>query len=63
MTAMENKAYGKVEVAALGWMTSFPTSLGVDSLASWVVKGVAHATVGGGEERTWSIHSSTCCKM
>lgn len=58
MTAMENKACGKEVGVARGWTISSPTSLAVDFLDSWVVRGVAPGTEDGGEERTWSIHSS-----
>jgi len=54
---MENKVCGKEVGAAQGWTTSSPTYLVVDSLASWVARGVALAMEVGGEERTWSIHS------
>ena len=57
MIAMENKACGKEAGVAQEWTTSSPTSLAVDSLASWV-RGVALGMEAGGEERTWSIHSS-----
>lgn len=58
MTAMENKACGKEVGVAQGWMISSPTSLVVDSLVSWVARGVAPGMEAGGEERTWSTHSS-----
>lgn len=58
MTAMENKACGKEVEVAQGWTISSPTSLAVDSLDSWVARGVAPGMEVGGEERTWSIHSS-----
>lgn len=56
MTAMENKACGKEVGVAQGWMISSPTSLVVDSLVSWVARGVAPGMEAGGEERTWSTH-------
>lgn len=58
MTAMENKACGKEAGVDQEWMISSPTSLAVDSLDSWVARGVAPGMGVGGEERTWSIHSS-----
>lgn len=58
MIAMENKACGKVEGVAQGWTISSPTSLEVDSLASWVDRAVDPGMEVGGEEKTWSIHSS-----
>ncbi|MEQ2312557.1 hypothetical protein AMECASPLE_032272 [Ameca splendens] len=55
---MENKVCGKEAEVALGWTTSSPTSLVVDSLASWVDKEAAPEMGVEGEARTWSIHSS-----
>lgn len=58
MIAMENKVCGKEVGVAQGWTISSPISLAVDSLDSWVARGVAPETEVGGEERTWSTHSS-----
>lgn len=58
MTAMENKACGKEAGAARGWTTSSPTSLEEDFLDSWEDRAVAQGMEVGGEERTWSTHSS-----
>lgn len=58
MTAMGNKACGKEVGAAQGWTISSPTSLVVDSLASWVVRGVVPGMEVEGEEMTWSTHLS-----
>lgn len=58
MIAMENKACGKEVGVALGWMIFSPTSSAVDFLDSWVARVVAPGMEVGGEERTWSIHSS-----
>lgn len=58
MTAAENKACGKEAGEVLGWKTSSPTSLVVDSLASWGDKEADQGTEGEGGARTWSIHSS-----
>lgn len=58
MIAMENRACGKEVEVAQGWMTSSPTSLVVDSLVSWVARGVAPGMEVEGEEKTWSTHSS-----
>lgn len=55
---MENKACEKVAGVAQGWTISSPTSLEVDSLASWVDRAVDPGMEVGGEEKTWSIHSS-----
>lgn len=43
---------------AQGWTISSPTFLVVDSLDSWVARGVAPGMEVGGEERTWFTHSS-----
>lgn len=56
MTVMENRACGKVVDVALGWMTSSPTSLVVDSLDLWVATGVAPGMGVEGEEKTWFTH-------
>jgi len=58
MTAMGNKACGKEVGVAREWTTSSPTSLAVDFLDSWEARGVVQGMEVGGEERTWSIHSS-----
>lgn len=58
MIAMENRACGKEVEVAQEWTTSSPTSLVEDSLVSWVGRGVAPEMAVGGEERTWSTHSS-----
>lgn len=57
MIDMENRACGKVAVAALGWMTSSLTSLVVvDSLDLWVATEVAPGMGAEGEEKTWFTH-------
>lgn len=58
MTAMESKVCGKEVEVDQGWTISSPTSLGVDSLDSWVARGVVPGTAVEGEERTWFTHSS-----
>lgn len=58
MTAMENKVCGKEVGVAQGWTISSPTFLEVDSLDSWVARGVAPGMVVGGEERIWFTLSS-----
>lgn len=57
-TDMENKACGKAAGVALEWMTSFPTSLEVDSLDLWVATEVAPGMGVEGEAKTWFTHSS-----
>lgn len=58
MIAMENRACGKEVAVAQGWTTSSPTSLAVDSLVSWVARGVVPGMEAEEEEKTWSTHSS-----
>lgn len=58
MTDMENRACGKAAGVALEWMTSFPTSLAVDSLDLWVATEVAPGTGVEGEAKTWFTPSS-----
>ncbi len=58
MIAMGNKACGKEEVAAQEWTISSPTSSAVDSLDSWVARGVDPGMEVEEEERTWSTLSS-----
>lgn len=58
MTAMENKVCGKEVGVAQGWTISSPTFLEVDSLDSWVARGVAPGMEVGGEERIWFTLSS-----
>lgn len=58
MTAMENRACGKEVGVDQGWTISSHTFLAVASLDSWVARVVVQGMEVGGEERTWSIHSS-----